>query len=208
MAFPDINLPGITQPMAAWHFAVSFQFFKEKTVKLSSPGGPVPMQVLDVPGTLLSNLFDFRFTEVSGIGFNVAATKLTDKVSNIKVAPGEYSYTSLNLKRALITNSPLSRWADQWRTEEDANGNGLSVSGIIPIVPAREKANVVVLLLGPNHLPIMGWSFSNAWPSSYKISALNAKADELVWEEITLTFESYTTLELSSIQFNPNSTIS
>jgi phage tail-like protein len=201
MALPNINIPGITQPLAAWHFAVSFRFFTQKPVKLSSKmgiTGKVGTFVDEIAGrvkTLPSDLYDFRFTEVSGIGFTkekkVVSTPGEDVSDSV---PKSTTYSNLKLKRALVVNSPLAKWADQWRDNDTINAddpNAIEEN-------KREKATVEVYLLSPLHIPVMAWTFERAWPVSYSISQLNGQKEDLVWEEIELTYATYKTIDIVS----------
>jgi phage tail-like protein len=198
----NLNLPGITQPMVGFHFAVSFEFYVEKLGKLSSKkdgsGGQMPFKLPEVGKSIFSSLYDTRFSEVSGIGFTKGKTHLPEGTESENLtSPKSTTYADLSLKRALVVMSPLAKWADKWRTIDTVEPK--------PNIE-REKANVMVMLLGTDHLPVIGWSFTNAWPTSYKVSGFNAKSEDLAMEEITLTYENYTMIDLYSVQVNPNTT--
>ena len=83
----DAGIPGLSYPIANFHFAVLFHLFP-----------PVPN--------------DVSFQEVSGLSVNVEAEDYNEGGENrfVHKLPSRTSYNSLQLKRGIFIGSPLIWW--------------------------------------------------------------------------------------------------
>jgi hypothetical protein len=57
---------------------------------------------------------------------------------------------------------------------------------------------MLISLLNELHLPVSSWYVTNAIPIKYDISGLSAQESKIVIESMTLRYEYYKTLNLSS----------
>ena len=200
---PDIsNHPLSTSPIPGFYFAVGFTFHNIPFVEdLGNPIANIAATAanfaVDTAASILSSPTDFRFSRVSGIGFNLNTTRIGtgggDEENN--EVPGVVNYQKLKLERALSPNSRLSSWADQWKNEVFK----INCNGVAEQTSNRQKASVLVMLLSSVDVPFMGWVFEEAWPTSYGISEFDAMKSDYVKETIELTYKRYTTLDLREI---------
>jgi phage tail-like protein len=96
-----------------------------------------------------------------------------DRSNESRKLPGAVQYTHLALRRGLIGETDLYEWWNQAR-----NGD-----------PAVRR-NVTVSLLSEDRGEVVWrWRFTNAWPTKYTTSSLNAGNENVVLEEVELAFE-------------------
>ncbi|HTA26592.1 MAG TPA: phage tail protein [Bacteroidia bacterium] len=126
---------------------------------------------------------DFRFQEVSGLSVNVDLETYKEGGENrfVHRLPGRTQYSDLVLKRGFTLVSGVTAWCID--AVENYNYN---------------PCNLIVSLLDSNHLPVSSWYVVNAIPIKYDISSFNAEQSQIVIESLTLRYEYYKTLSLSS----------
>lgn len=119
---------------------------------------------------------DIRFYSVSGLESTLETETVKEGGENHfeHVIPLRRRYGPLSLKRGLLkpTDSAVTRWLKSAFDNET-------------ITPLSE---VVVSLLGDDHLAIMKWTLSNVWPRSWKIGELNAERGEVLIETLELNY--------------------
>jgi phage tail-like protein len=95
-----------------------------------------------------------------------------EKTSEPRKLPGRVGYDNLVLRRGVIGHLDLYEWWDQAR-----NGD------------AGVRRTVTVALQAEDHSQVLRWTFTNAWPTRYAFSPLDADSREVVVEELELAFE-------------------
>ena len=124
---------------------------------------------------------DTRFLEVSGLNASIAlepAYQGQEGGTAVEI-PAKVNYENLVLRRGIIVDSAIREWC----------------------INAIEKfefqpTNLTVMLLDPNHEPMMSWYVVAAYPIAWKISAFNAEKSEIAIESITLRYNHFRTLSL------------
>jgi phage tail-like protein len=114
------------------------------------------------------------FSEVSGLGLVIAYLEYragSDKRNHVRKMPGLHKVGDVTLKRGVVGSLDLFEWI---RTVRDG---GL------------DRRTVVITLLDEAHTPVMQWKLYNAWPKKLEGPALNASANEVAIESLTLTCE-------------------
>ncbi len=99
--------------------------------------------------------------------------------------PATLSYSDLVLKRGMVTDSSLLEWFNSHRQ-----------SYRLPIP-------VLVSVLDGTGGTLRSWCFFNAYPVKWSASGFNAIQAQVLYEEITLRYESYrivTTAETASLK--------
>lgn len=117
---------------------------------------------------------DLRFTEVSGLSFEVAAEEVPEGGENrfVQKYPGRTKYADLVLKRGLLKNSEVWNWLER------------SVDTL-----EIEPKDVDVTLLNEDHEPLMTWHLVMAWPVKWSVSDLNATNNNFVVESLQLSYQ-------------------
>ncbi|MBS0473210.1 MAG: phage tail protein [Proteobacteria bacterium] len=161
---------------------------------MSSPGVYYPPPgfyfTVAVAGTgtplqLLSRV-DGSFQEASGIEARYEVEELQEGGENRYVhrLPKSASYPNLVLKRGYVTASSfLSEWAAQ-------TVGASFTQGIM-------TQTLVVLLLGPNRMPTVGWTFSNAWPVRWVTGPFNSEQNQVLTEVLEFSYNYVTRIPLN-----------
>lgn len=97
-----------------------------------------------------------------------------DVVNNVHKLPGLVKYGDLILKRGL-SKLPSSNALWTW-FERFVQGTGT-------------PTNITVTLQDAQHVPVIQWSFTNAWPIKYDAPVLNGKTSALAIEGIEIAVE-------------------
>jgi phage tail-like protein len=122
----------------------------------------------------------------------------TDAYRFIKV-PGLVRYEPVILKRGVTANRDLYDWLRQVNDESALLVVAGELANNIKKGPKQSenfRKDVIIEVLDREGSPIKGWYLFNAWPTSYKPGDdLNAKTDEKLIEETTLTYEVFMELE-------------
>ena len=121
---------------------------------------------------------DYGFQEISGFKASLDTEAYAEGGENRfqHQLPTKKTYEPLVLKRGVVLlGSLLSIWCNATVTTAlDA-----------PIV----KFNVMVFLQNENGIPIMTWTFINAYPTSFETSTLDAQKGEILFETLTLNYQ-------------------
>lgn len=96
--------------------------------------------------------------------------------SHVRKLNGLTVYGNILLKRGITANKELYDWFKAVM-DSGAPGNRRSMSIQLTDEEGNEKAR---------------WNIFEAWPVSYKVSDLNAQANEVAVEILEITFESFT----------------
>ena len=96
-----------------------------------------------------------------------------EKTNEPRKLIGSVRYENLVLRRGLIGELDLYEWWNDAR-----NGD-----------PDVRRTVTVSLLAEDRSAVVWHWKFTNAWPTKYSTSDLSAEGNEVVIEEIELTFE-------------------
>ncbi len=126
---------------------------------------------------------DVRFQEVTGLNITVNVDTYNEGGENrfVHRLPARTSYQDLVLKRGYTLASGVTAWC----LDAVQNFN-------------YQPTNLLISLLDENHLPVSSWYVVNAYPIKYDISGLNAENGQIVIESLTLRYEYFKTLNLSS----------
>ena len=120
---------------------------------------------------------DNAFQEVSGISMSLETKPLVEGGVNFmsRKLPGRTTYTDLVLKRGVIPkDSKLAKWCF---AIFGSAGNGTVDTKV-----------VTVQLTNSQMKPMMTWTFHDAYPIKWDVSSFNAEKNDLVIENITLTY--------------------
>ncbi|WP_300437813.1 phage tail protein [Zoogloea sp.] len=120
---------------------------------------------------------DVRFSEVGGLGFEVATEEVPEGGENrfIQRYPLRAKYPDLVLKRGLLKSSAIWDWT------RDCIEN-------LDIKPK----NVDVKLLNENHEPLITWHLVGAYPVKWAVTDLNATNNAIVVESLQLAYQYFT----------------
>jgi len=128
---------------------------------------------------------DIGFQEVTGLSVNVDVDTDTYREGGenrfVHRLPGRTKYSDIILKRGVSLVSGITAWC------QDAIENF-----------NFQPTNLLISLLDENHLPVTSWYVVNAIPINYAISGMNADQSQVLIETITLRYEYYKTLNLST----------
>ena len=126
-------------------------------------------------------LIDNAFNEVSGIKADTDTDTIKEGGENrfSYRVPTRSKYDNLVLKRGLIlTPSPIQTWCFEM------------LSGSLET--RIEPKDIVVFLLAPYHVPLMMWTFHNAWPVKWELSNLNAQENKIAVETLEFAYTYFT----------------
>lgn len=146
-----------------------------------------PTSATSLAKAALKAAIDSSFQEVSGISVEYDTEPVTEGGENrfVHKLPVRTKYPNLVLKRGLVTTlSPLSEWCAT--TFESNFGT--------PV----ELKNVAVVLMDESGMPLVSWSFTNAWPVKMQVSDLQAMENKIVVETLELSYQYYETISLAS----------
>jgi len=125
----------------------------------------------------VDGITEATFREASGLGSNseVVENRSTTKEGKtlISKTPGNLKWDDITLKRGFSTDMMLHSWRElieQGKVKE-----------------ARKNGSITVY--ASDGTPLAKWSFLNAWPSKLTGPSLNATANEVAIEEITIVHE-------------------
>lgn len=119
---------------------------------------------------------DMRFQSVTGLDATLETESIKEGGENRfeHVMPVRRKYGPLTLKRGLLmpSESGLTAWCKKAFDDEK-------------VEPIPE---VEIVLLNPEHEPLMYWIINNVWPRSWKIGELNAERGEVLIETLELNY--------------------
>lgn len=129
---------------------------------------------VEVLGLSPPNDFDVRFTEVSGLSVEMGTEEVVEGGENrfIQKYPTRTKYQELVLKRGLLVNSAVWKWAQQ------------CVEDYI-IVPK----NVDIKLLNEAHEPLITWHVVGAYPTKWTVSDFNALNNAVAIESLQMFYQ-------------------
>ncbi len=137
------------------------------------------------PLQLLSRV-DGSFQEISGVEAKIETDPLPEGGENryVHQLPTASRYPNLVLRRGYVTApSFLSEWAAQ------TVGSTLAQ----PIL----TQTLVVMLLGPDHQPQVGWNFTRAWPVRWVTGPFNSTENAVLTESLEFTYAYVTRIPLN-----------
>jgi phage tail-like protein len=122
-------------------------------------------------GSPLTARPDASFSEISGLETSVATEDVREGGQNqfIHRLPTGSTQKNVLMKRGVVSNvSPMALWASQT----------IGSTFATPIV----TKTLVVMLLGPDHLPKFAWNIRRAWPVRWDWGVLNSTRNEVLVE--------------------------
>lgn len=124
---------------------------------------------------------DYRFQEVSGLNVTVETEDFKEGGENrfTHKLPKRTSYSPLELKRGLFTDSKIRDWC------KDAIENF-----------EFEPVNISIKLLNEKHVPLAAWYVVNAYPTEWSLSGFNAQSSDLVIESLKLNYSYFNTIKV------------
>ena len=125
------------------------------------------------------------FTEVSGLDFEteVIEYRAGDDIKYNKLKqPGLTKYSNITLKRGTFLGDfdYFEWWKKTYYFQEQT---------------VQYRTTVLIQLLNENHIPIISWSLTNAWPTKVQATDLKADANEVAIETMELVHEGLTIVE-------------
>jgi len=125
----------------------------------------------------VNGTYEGSFQDVSGISVKLGTETIKEGGENHfeHRLPNPPKYENLVLKRGMVLNSELIKWAQK----------------------AVERFNittktVTISLLDDNAAPLASWSFVNAYPVALKISDFKAQENAIVIETLELSYSYFT----------------
>lgn len=134
----------------------------------------------------LSSRVDASFQEVSGLEARTETEPLREGGENRYAyqLPGPGRYPNLVLRRGYVTEASfLSEWAAQ------TVASNLSQ----PIL----TQTLVVMLLGADRMPLVGWSVERAWPVRWVTGPLDSQKNEVLTEVMEFSYATVTRIPLN-----------
>ncbi len=123
----------------------------------------------------LENVEMARFTGVSGLGYETAVVEYQDSLMDGKLItrkrPGRTTFNDIVLKRGLSPNADLIEWHQK------------VVEGSV------ERTNGSIVIYDTAGTEVGRWNFERGWPSAWSASDLDAGADDVMIEELTICHE-------------------
>ena len=120
-----------------------------------------------------------QFREVSGLDSEqeIIEQKEVDANGNVstKKVPGNLKYSNVELKRGIDVDKAL--W--EWRYQVETQG------------PDSARTDCTLELIDYDGSPIATYTLLQAWPSKYTGAAMNAGANEIAVEAVTLCHEGF-----------------
>jgi phage tail-like protein len=137
--------------------------------------------VLFFAGGIIPNPLDIFFQKVSGSGSTVDTQPVNEGGQNLytQALPKKIQYENLVLERGLVIGSPLAYEFD-------------AAMALFKFKPA----NVLVTLFDQSYLPLFSWLFHNAYPVRWSMGELDANANTVVIEQMSLTYQRMQTIRL------------
>ncbi|HEY0521004.1 MAG TPA: phage tail protein [Ilumatobacteraceae bacterium] len=123
------------------------------------------------PGSVGAQFFQVEIPDA--IVDEVVFRSGNDKAADSHKQPGLVKYGQLVLRRDLLGSTDLWDW---WKQAREGQRD--------------VDRNVTVTLLDEERAPVWTWHFRNAFPVKYATSPLDAHGNDVVVEELTLTFDS------------------
>ena len=122
----------------------------------------------------ISGISEGAFTECSGIGVTIHALRYAEGRSPVvRRIPGPVEYSDVTLRYGLTRSRELWQWMQK------------TIAGNV------DRKNVSIVLLAPDgSTEVMRWSLISAWISQWRGAPLDAMAQEIAIETITLVYES------------------
>jgi phage tail-like protein len=116
---------------------------------------------------------DTAFTECTGMGAEVQVIRYAEGRSPVvRRVPGPVEYADITLRRGLTSSADLWNWM-----LSAANGK-------------VERRNISIVLLDSDAIgEVMRWNLSRAWVSKWRAPALDAMAQEIAIESMTIVYE-------------------
>lgn len=124
----------------------------------------------------INGITEGAFTECSGMGVTIQALRYAEGRSPVvRRIPGQVEYADVTLRYGLTASRELWRWIKK------------TLEGHI------ERKNVSVMLLARDGATeVLRWNLNNAWISQWRGAPLDAMAQEIAIESITLVYETLT----------------
>jgi phage tail-like protein len=122
----------------------------------------------------IDGIGESQFSEVSIPEAEIAVVEYregADKTSATRKLPGRVRYGNIVLKRGVTGDLALWEWF-----------RAIAAGDFQP-------RNVSIILLDAERQPVIRWKASDAWPTKYDSSDLNAKGNEVVIELLELAVE-------------------
>lgn len=131
------------------------------------------VEILGLP----PNENDVRFTEVSGLSFEMGTEEVAEGGENrfAQKYPVRAKYPELVLKRGLLVSSEIIGWIRQCIQDYEI-----------------EPKNVDVTLLNEEHQPLLTWHVIGAYPTKWSVSDLSASNNAVVTESLQLCYQYFT----------------
>lgn len=129
---------------------------------------------------LLPNPVDMSFQSVSGLSVTVETEAYTEGGESrfVHEIPKGLKFSTLTLKRGLKkAPSSITKWCEAAYESF-----------------AFKPLNLIVVLLGENHIPIKSWNVVGAYPIKYELGDFNAETNSILIETLELKYNYFKTL--------------
>ena len=123
----------------------------------------------------ISGVNDAHFTECSGLGLTVEPIRYREAGDSyvVRHIPGPVTFEPVTLTYGVTNSNDLWRW-------------------LMTAVDGRvERKNVSIIMMSADgSSEVMRWNLQDAWPSAWKGTTLDAMANEIAIESLTLVYDS------------------
>lgn len=144
-----------------------------------------PLDVAAAAAAMAGLDIDGNFQEVSGISVSINTEEIIMGGENRYVyqVPSQTKYDNLVLKRGLVTTiSPLATWCQS--VFESDRGK------------AVKTKHIMLNLLDESGLPLMCWTFLNAYPIRWEMSGFDAMQNQIVVEQVEFVYRRFERVSL------------
>ena len=124
-----------------------------------------------------SNAHDIRFTEVGGLSAEMVTEEVPEGGENrfVQKFPTRVKYPELVLKRGLLLDSEITKWARKCIEDLDI-----------------EPKSIDIKLLNEEHKPLLTWHLVGAYPTKWSLGELNASNNAVAVETLQLYYQRFT----------------
>lgn len=135
------------------------------------------------------------FMNVSGLSMTTEVIPYREGGMNTttRKMPGQSDFTPVSLSRGLVVGEPsMMLWMND--LFDVLQGTGTTTGGGGQMPDFRVNVDIYVLAHpwpGPNPIALAGWRLYNAWPTSVSFSDLDAGANAIIINQMTLAHEGW-----------------
>jgi phage tail-like protein len=137
-----------------------------------------------------SNLTSAAFQSCSELSYEIAKIEYHEGGALIPIkTAGRMTFTDVTLSRGVSLNRDFDTWGKKV-ADASKNGNGL-VGGLGLAYPGYKVDDVVIQEFNLDNSLKFEWTLFGAWPQKYVAGDWDNSVDEVVIEQLVLTYDFY-----------------